>query len=315
MSVDYPRPLFIMPFDHRASFVKAMFGFTPPLTPAQTATVAAGKTVIYDGLKLALSRGVPAQYAGILVDEEFGAAILKDAKEQGLVTCVAVEKSGQEEFAFEYGDRWQQHIDTVAPTFAKALLRYNPEGDEAMNRRQAAHLKQVADFCRRKGYGFLVELLVPMTLEQSDRLEGDHRVYDRDLRPSLMIATIKELQQAGVEPDIWKIEGLDRRDDCKAVVAAARRDGRAAVNCIVLGRGSDEAGILAWLRTAAPVPGFIGFAVGRTTFWDALARLRAGKIDHDAAVAQIADRYAEWVRAFTSARDEHLSLTPTSEHA
>jgi myo-inositol catabolism protein IolC len=144
---------------------------------------------------------------------------------------------------------------------------------------------------------------VPMTHEQSDRLEGDHRHYGRELRPSLMIAAIKELQQASVEPDVWKIEGLDFRGDCAAVVAAARRDGRGKVGCIVLGRGSDESGILAWLRAAAPVPGFIGFAVGRTSFWDALVDLRDRKITRDAAVERIADRYREWINVFTAKQD------------
>src|SRR5947209_9632071 len=141
-----------------------------------------------------------------------------------------------------------------------------------------------------------------MTHEQSDRLEGDQHLHDDDLRPSLMIAAIKELQSAGVEPDVWKIEGLDRRDDCAAVVTAARRDGRNKVGCIILGRGSNEAGIIAWLRAAAPVPGFIGFAVGRTSFWDALVCLRDKKITREKAVAQIANRYTEWVRIFEEAR-------------
>jgi 5-dehydro-2-deoxygluconokinase len=153
----------------------------------------------------------------------------------------------------------------------------------------------------------LFELLVPMTHEQSDRLEGDTRLYDRDLRPSLMIGAIKELQQAGVEPDVWKIEGLDHRSDCEAMVATARRDGRDGVGCIILGRGADEAGVLAWLRTAAPVPGFIGFAVGRTSFWDGLVGVRDHTMTRDAAVAHIADRYLEWIRAFVAARDGHAS--------
>ncbi|MGC2203983.1 MAG: DUF2090 domain-containing protein [Stellaceae bacterium] len=89
-----------------------------------------------------------------------------------------------------------------------------------------------------------------------------------------MIAAIKELQNAGVEPDVWKIEGLDRREDCAAVATAARRDGRDKVGCNILGRGSNEAGIINWLRAAAPVPGFISFAVGRNSFWDALVALR-----------------------------------------
>ncbi|HTV70221.1 MAG TPA: DUF2090 domain-containing protein [Rhizobiaceae bacterium] len=304
MRLGYDRQLYVLPFDHRASFATGLFGFKPPLTREQTAMVAATKQVVYDGFKLALTRGVPAEAAGILVDEEFGAAILRDAREQHFITCAPAEKSGQEEFAFEYGDRWKEHIAALAPTFVKVLVRYNPESDKGLNRRQASRLKELSDHCHQNGRRFMFELLVPATHEQSDRLNDDRGLYDRDLRPSLMVAAIKELQQAGVEPDIWKIEGLDRRGDCEAVVAAARRDGRGDVGCIVLGRGSDEAGIIAWLRAAAPVRGFVGFAIGRTSFWAALVGLRDNTLTREAAVALIADRYVEWVLTFTAAREE-----------
>jgi myo-inositol catabolism protein IolC len=303
MDLGYDHPLFILPFDHRASFEKGLFGFSPPLTAEQTATVAESKQVVYDGFKRALAKGAPREAGGILVDEQFGAAILRDARSQGFITCAPAERSGQEEFAFEYGKRWKDHIQAFAPTFVKVLVRYNPQADAGLNRRQAARLKELSDYCHRSGHRFMFELLVPMTHEQSDRLEGDHRHYDRELRPSLMIAAIKELQAAGVEPDVWKIEGLDFRGDCEAVVAAARRDGRDKVGRIVLGRGSDESGILAWLRAAAPVPGFIGFAVGRTSFWDALVTLRDRKITRDAAVERIADRYREWIDVFAAKQD------------
>jgi myo-inositol catabolism protein IolC len=302
MELGYDRPLFIMPFDQRSSFAKGLFGFKPPLTEEQTAMVIASKRVIYEGFKLALSKGAPREAAAILVDEQFGAAILRDARAQGVITCAPTEKSGQEEFVFEYGDRWQDHIEAIAPTFAKVLVRYNTENDEAMNRRQTARLKEFSDYCHRTGRRFLFELLVPMTLEQSDRLEGSQRLYDQTLRPSLMIAAIKELQQAGVEPDVWKLEGLDHRAECEVTVAVARRDGRDKVGCIVLGRGADELGVLSWLSTAATVPGFIGFAIGRTSFWDPLAGLRGRTLSRDAAVARIADRYTEWIDAFKAAR-------------
>jgi len=303
MRLGYDRLLYVLPFDHRASFATGLFGFKPPLTREQTAMVAAIKQVVYDGFKLALTRGVPAEAAGILVDEEFGAVILRDARERNFITCVPAEKSGQGEFAFEYGDRWREHIAALAPTFVKVLVRYNPESDEGINRRQASRLKELSDYCHLNGRRFMFELLVPATHEQSDRLNDDRGLYDRDLRPSLTVASIKELQQAGVEPDIWKTEGLDRRADCEAVVASARRDGRSEVGCIVLGRGSDEAGIIAWLRAAAPVRGFVGFAVGRTSFWAALVGLRDNTLTREAAVALIADRYVEWVRTFTTARE------------
>lgn len=302
MKLGYDRPLYILPFDHRASFSKGLFGFDPPLSPEQIASVAASKQLVYDGFRQALAMGVPREAAAILVDEQFGALVLKDAKADGFTICAPAEKSGQEEFAFEYGDRWREHIDAFAPNFVKALVRYNPEGDQEMNRRQAARLKELSDYCHETGRHFMFELLVPMTHEQSDRLEGDQRLYDHDLRPSLMIGAIKELQQAGVEPDVWKVEGLDRPGDCGALVRAARRDGRDEVGCIVLGRGANEAGITSWLQAAAPVTGFIGFAVGRTSFWDAIAGLHSGKLDREAAVALIADRYLAWVETFTAAR-------------
>ena len=306
MDIGYDRPLFILPFDQRTSYQKGLFGFKPPLTSAQTATVADSKRVIYEGFTLALSRGAPKEAAGILVDEEFGASILRDARESGVVTCAPVEKSGEEEFVFEYGERWREHIDAVAPTFVKVLVRYNPEGDAEMNRRQAARLKQVSEYARRVGRRFLFELLVPMTPQQSARSNGDSRLYDLELRPSLMAAAIKELQAAGVEPDVWKLEGLDRHADSEAVAAAARRGGRDAVGCIVLGRGASESGVVAWLRVAAAVPAFIGFAVGRTSFWDAVAGFRDGKLDRAAAARQIADRYAEWIRTFVEARQKSV---------
>jgi myo-inositol catabolism protein IolC len=301
MDIGYDKPLYILPFDHRASFEKGLFGFSGPLTAEQTATVAASKQVVYDGFKAALQQGVPREAAGILVDEQFGAAILRDARANNYITCAPAEKSGQPEFQFEYGDQWQQHIAEFSPRFVKVLVRYNPEDDAALNARQAAQLHQLSEYVHRIGHHFMFELLVPMTHEQSDRVEGDQRLYDRELRPSLMVGAIQQLQAGGVEPDVWKVEGLASRDDCAALVAAARAHGRDQVGCIVLGRGADEAGIIGWLRAAAPVAGFIGFAVGRTSFWDPLVALRDKTMVREKAVELIAARYVEWVRIFREA--------------
>ena len=150
----------------------------------------------------------------------------------------------------------------------------------------------------------MFELLVPAEKTQLDRLNGDKKTYDLDLRPRLMVQAIRQLQEAGVEPDLWKIEGLDRREDCKNIVAAARGGGRETVGCIVLGRGADDKKVREWLTTAAGVPGFIGFAVGRTDFWEPLVDFRAKKITRDAAVAEIANRYKEFVYIFERARAE-----------
>jgi len=295
----YDRPLYILPFDHRGSFETKMFGWSGALSADQTAQIAAAKRVIYDGLKSAIAAGVPKATAGVLVDEQFGAAILRDAAANGLTTACPAEKSGQEEFDFEYGDDFAAHIEAFHPTFCKVLVRYNPAGDAALNRTQAARLKRLSDYLRTANRSrFMFELLVPPERTQLAALGGDARAYDVSLRPELMVQVIEALQDAGVDPDVWKIEGLDRREDCERIVAAARRGGRDRVGCIVLGRGEDDRKVHEWLDIAAGVPGFIGFAVGRTDFWEPLVGFRAGKLTRDAAVSEIARRYREFVDIF-----------------
>ena len=272
MTVGFDKPLYILPFDHRGSFQKKMFGWDGDLTARQTEEIAGAKRVIYDAFRSALRAGVSKGKAGILVDEQFGSAILRDAASEGYITCCPVEKSGQDEFDFEYGQSFADHINAFRPTFCKVLVRYNPEDDHEVNRRQITRLKRLSDYlhgesCRSL---FMFELLVPAQRAQMDRLNGDRRQYDLQLRPRLMAQAIEELQNGGVEPDVWKIEGLDRREDCKRVVTAARRNGRDSVGCIILGRGEDDQKVREWLTIAATVPGFIGFAVGRTSFWDPL---------------------------------------------
>jgi 5-dehydro-2-deoxygluconokinase len=309
MNVGFDQPLYVLPFDHRGTFQAKMFGWKGELTAEQTAEVTALKQVIYDGFRAALAGGVPAGKAGILVDEQFGAAILRDAAARGYATALTVEKSGRDEFDFEYGDDFAAHIEAFRPTFSKVLVRYNPEGDPALNARQTARLRRLSDYLHRDrppgpgggGPLFMFELLVPALPGQLDRVRGDKRVFDLEVRPGLMVRSIDRLQQAGVEPDAWKIEGLERREDCERVAAAARQGGRDRVGCIVLGRGEDDRKVREWLATAAAVPGYVGFAVGRTTFWDALTDWRAGRASREEAVAAIARRYREWVDIFEKA--------------
>jgi len=299
MIVGFDQPLYVLPFDHRESFETKMFGWSGDLTEAQTAEIATAKQVIYDGFKLAVAGGVPKRKAAILVDEQFGLAILRDASANGFHTACPAEKSGQEEFDFEYGEAFAEHIESIRPTFCKVLVRYNPDGDRELNRRQVLRLKRLSDYLHAKSKSlFMFELLVPPEKQQLASVQGDKARYDLELRPELMVRAIEELQDAGIEPDVWKIEGLDCRQDCEKIVNAVRRGARDRVGCIVLGRGENDAKVHEWLQVAARVPGFIGFAVGRTDFWQPLVDWRAKAITRDAAVAEIARRYREFADIF-----------------
>jgi len=298
----FDEPLYMLPFDQRESFQTKIFGWKGPLSTEQTVAIVAAKRVIYDGFLRAIELGAPAKPAAILVDEQFGTSILRDARRRGFMTACPVEKSGQKEFDFEYGQHFAQHIESVAPTFCKVLVRYNPEGDPSMNRRQGARLRRLSEYLRRTERKFMFELLVPPETDELVDLGGDAALFDRVERPRLMVDAIVELQNAGVEPDVWKVEGLDRTDSCAKVVAAARRSGRDHVGCIVLGRGAEASRVETWLSDAASVPGFIGFAVGRTTFWDAVIDWRAHRLSREEATLEIARRYLQWVDIFEHSR-------------
>lgn len=297
----YDRPLYILPFDHRDSYASGLFKAHNPPTKEEHDTISESKAIIYQGFTEALEEGVRLDYAGILVDEEYGAPLLRDAAARGAITAVPVEKSGQKLFTFEYDD-YAAHIEAVRPTFAKVLVRYNPEDPEADRRAQEKPLKALSDWCMAHGVRYMFELLVPATEKQLAAVGNDKSRYDLELRPQMMFGAIRALQDAGIEADVWKVEGLDTQDDYKKLVATARRDGRDKVGCIVLGRGASNETVEGWLRTAAKVEGMIGFAVGRTVFWDAIAAHEKGTIERAAAAGQIAANYRHWVDVFESGR-------------
>jgi myo-inositol catabolism protein IolC len=296
----YTKPLYLLAFDHRGSFERDLFGSPHPVPPEIRVKIIDAKEVIYEAFVEATKAGVPPEAAGILVDEQYGANVAREAQSGGHVLAMPVEKSGQAEFDFEYGEDFAAHIEKFDPTFAKVLVRYNPEGDPELNQRQTRRLARLSSWLQDTGRRFLFELLVPATPEQLRRAGGDQRRFDREQRPALVVEIIRSMQEGGVEPDIWKIEGLDSADACKQVVAQARHGGRAEVCCIVLGRGAGEAQVLEWLRIAAGVPGFEGFAVGRTLWEQPLRDLIAGKADRGEVVATIADRYLETAQGFTA---------------
>ncbi len=304
MALGYDGKLYILAFDHRGSFQKKMFGIEGDPTPEETETIADAKQLIYEGMAQAVSRGAEAAQTGVLVDEQFGGEIPTEAHEQGLKLAMPVEKSGQNEFDFQYGSDFGQHILDFDPDFSKVLVRYNPDDDDvAMNELQLKRLKELADWLHANGRKFLFELLVPATDDQLASLDGDTDRYDAELRPELMRRAIEAIQDFGIEVDIWKIEGVDARDDAVMLAEQARSgEGREGVPCVLLGRGASTEKVEQWLEAAATVDGFIGFAIGRSIWWDALKSFLAKDLDRSAAASQIADNYLHFVSVYEGAQ-------------
>jgi myo-inositol catabolism protein IolC len=300
VALGYDGKLYILAFDHRGSFQKKMFGIEGDPTPEQTKTIDDAKLLIYEGIDEGVKRGAQASQTGVLVDEQFGSDIPKRARENGLKLAMPVEKSGQNEFDFDYGADFGAHIETFDPDFSKVLVRYNSEDpDTEMNARQLARLRELADWLHAHDRKFLFELLVPATDAQLAKVDGDTDRYDGELRPELMRRAIEDIQNYGIEVDVWKIEGVDDRDDAVMLAEQARSgEGREGVTCVLLGRGASTAKVEEWLRAASSVDGFIGFAIGRSIWWDALKGFLAEELDREAAATQIADNYLHFVEVY-----------------
>jgi myo-inositol catabolism protein IolC len=300
MALGYPGKLYILAFDHRGSFQKKMFGIEGDPTPEQTETIIDAKRLIFEGMLEAVNRGAERPATGVLVDEQFGGDVPKRAREEGLKLAMPVEKSGQNEFDFQYGADFGAHIEQFDPDFSKVLVRYNPDDpDTEMNQRQLRRLKELADWLHAHEQKFLFELLVPATDEQLASVGGDADRYDAELRPELMRRSIEDAQNFGIEVDIWKIEGVDAREDAAMLAEQARSGpGRDGVTCVVLGRGASTEKVEQWLEVAATVDGFVGFAIGRSIWWDALKGFLAEELDRQAAAAKVADNYLHFVRIY-----------------
>ena len=302
MKPGYDQKLYILAFDHRGSFQKKFFGIEGEPDPEQTAMIADAKHLIFEGLQQAVAAGADASVTGVLVDEQFGGSVPEEARAQGLKLAMPAERSGQNMFDFQYGEDFGKHIETFDPDFVKVLVRYNPDGDAQENSEQVAKLKRLSDWLAAHDRKFLFELLVPAEDAQLQAVDGDTDRYDAELRPELMRHTIAALQDAKIEVDIWKIEGVDERSDCEMLVAQARSGGRDGVKCVVLGRGADDAKVDQWLAAAAPVDGYIGFAIGRSIWWEPLKAYVDGKIDRAAGARKIAENYLRFVAVYERAK-------------
>lgn len=280
--------LAILAFDHRAFFQKNL--------TKDEETIRSYKRVIYDGLLAAVSSGVPAMDAAMLVDEEYGMELHVDAQMRGITRILTTEKSGQEEFVFQYGEEFGEHLEKIRPAYAKALVRYRADGEPELNQRQLSRLKELSDWCHTNRIGFLIEPLVSPTEDEKARY-GQER-FDRTMRPRLTVEMIRQFHVAGVEPDIWKIEGMEERDDYELVSQTARAEGRAHVGVVVLGRAEEVDHVERWLVAGKNVDGVCGFAIGRTIFWETLQGLHEGKITREEAVERISKLYAHFYQVF-----------------
>jgi myo-inositol catabolism protein IolC len=292
-------PLFILAMDHRASFGKTLFNVkNDDPDPAEVTAMESAKQLIFEGLQVALP-SVTYGRIGVLVDERYGQGVIDAVHDSGqpLVLAVPVEASGHDWFTLEWGDQWLEHVEAIRPDYSKVLVRDNPDFDAADREQQFGRLAQVSSGLHGIGVPLLYELLVPATSAQLDRAGHDAGAYDRDIRPGLVAQVIADNQAHGVEPTLWKVEGLETVEAAQQVAAQAKAGGR-TTDLIVLGRDAPADRLDHWLEVASQVSAFVGFAIGRSIWEDAVRDFEAsdhGEAAASAVRAQVAERYLGFV--------------------
>jgi myo-inositol catabolism protein IolC len=324
------QPLFILAMDHRDSFGRTLFGVkddTP--TDKQLAGMRDAKSLIFDAAERLIGTDLGGGQLGILVDEQLGADVARKAKAAGFVLAMPAEVSGSDRFRFEYGDDFAEHIEEFDPDWIKVLVRFNPADPADLQQDQLAGLRLLNDWASSHRRHWLLELIVPPTREQLAAHE-DQALYDERERPGLTAQVITTMTQAGVTPRIWKLEGYETTQGAELVLDTVKHSADPASQCIVLGRNAPERQVDHWLDVAAPLEGYVGFAIGRSIWDEPIADFVAGRSSREDTETEISQRYGGFIRRYlqadrgpaegAGARSEpftltHPRLTPDREAA
>ena len=286
-----PDPLYILAFDHR----QVLRDLYPGATDAD---LESAKVAVLESLDAIPPTLAVKESLGFLVDEEYGGHAASLASERGVYLAMPIEASRTPILRLEYPADYQARFARFDPQAVKALVFHNPSDAPARKKEQLDLLRSIGTFAQESGRDYLLEVLITPTEEQLAAGGGNVAGFRANIFPGLLIESMAEMQEYGIEPDIWKVEGLDTVEDTAAVGAQATAGGREDVRCIVLGSGESQAKVNAWLANAAAVPAFSGFAIGRTVWHTPLGDMLAGRVARHAAIETMARSFAGLISAF-----------------
>lgn len=301
MNSPHFNPLYILRFDHRTPFLKGLFGIEQGqiLTSEQRLQVVDLKMLIYEGLVETLSAldVVDRQQVVAVIDEEFGFPVIQDARSQRIPIAISVERSGRDEFEFEYGDEFAAHIDRLKPNFVKALARYNPGRDQELNDRQRRRLAELSEWTTENGYQLMFELLIPPTEEQLASLGGDSSAYERELLIDLVNEVFDSFEASDIRAAIWMVPGFPSSEICTRAASELHQKSPGA-RCVVLGQGPDAGQVTEWIRVAKNAQGYDGIAVAQTIWMPALRAYLTHDVERQQARQIIAKNFRAAIQAF-----------------
>ena len=251
--------------------------------------IAEVKRLAYDGFLLARDRSAAVRECGaLLIDEQYASPVITEALKAGVNVGTPAEKAGS--FPLAWCEPFSR---ALTGAFVKVLVRHRPDDDREIRDRQWAKLKALQTWCHGAGKPLVIEVLVARRQEPEEEFEASGR-------PAMLAGFIGEAYRRALAPDFWKIEGTPSKEGARIIDAAIAAD--SWCRQIILGKAADLDTIHRWFAAAAGSPTAVGFAIGRSVFWEPSEAFLSGTRTAGQAAADICANYLRLVDAWDARR-------------
>jgi 5-dehydro-2-deoxygluconokinase len=287
----HPQRVYMLAADHRWQWEEFCDARSIPRT-----RIAGVKRLALDAFLIARDRvAAVGEFGALLIDEQYASAVIADALRAGVTVGTPAEKAG----AFPLA--WSSDPFSAALTgaFVKVLVRYRPDDEEAIRAGQWEKLDALQTWCRDAGKPLVIEVLVPRRQEAEDEFEASGR-------PAMLAGFIGDAYRRGLTPAFWKIEGTLAPEGARTIDTAIAA--HPACRQIILGKAADLGTIDRWFAAAAASTTAVGFAIGRSVFWEPSAAFLSGATTAEQASADICKNYVRLVAAWDRRRDSQVSV-------
>ncbi|GAA2890232.1 5-dehydro-2-deoxygluconokinase [Aminobacter niigataensis] len=231
---------------------------------------------------------------GMLIDEKFGReAMFEFARHPFSWMGRPVELPGSRPLRFEFSqDIGSQLVEWPLDHTIKCLCFYHPDDPAELKAEQQQKLRTLFEAARKVGRELLIEIIA-----------GKHGKLAEDTIPR----ALEELYALGIKPDWWKLEPQASAAAWKKIEAVITRNDPYCRGVVLLGLEAPLAELEVAFAATADAPVVKGFAVGRSIFAHAAEEWMGGRMNDQAAVDDMAQRFEQLTKAWLAARDRRAA--------
>lgn len=297
---------FMVGIDHRINFCRELVGAGAEPTAAERNDAARLKTIVFSALKKSIESGLPKSQAAIWSDSDLGEGVLLRSRGMSMATAVSADRQNEDGPSELSPTRAWDLATRLDSDFAAVRLNYNPDSPRHVREQTQDTLFRLSRKCRSGNRGLMIELIATPTRRQIDSTGG----YE-EARAMVLLESMRQIQDAGVEPSVWAFEPPADKTAAATLAAQAHIDERYGITVLFTvgsepdpsddssypSRAEDEITSL-----AARTIGATGILVGPAAYFAQLARYQRGLLTEEEAIDSVSRRFQSLHRIFSDAR-------------